>query len=155
MEPELSVSQEINATPAAVYAALTDITRMGDWSPENHANEWKDGATEAAVGARWVGHNRNGEFEWTTEARVAELVENQRFYFECLAPDYNDFHFASWGYDIEATENGCRVTEHWQDLRPEAAKQGVSEISGVGDREAHNRTGMQATLEALARSVEA
>jgi len=124
MEPQLSVSQDINASPAAVYAALTDVTRMGEWSPENHANEWKDGATQAAVGARWVGHNRNGEF-------------------------------ASWGFDIEATDNGCRVTEHWQDLRPEAAKAGVSEISGVGDRVPHNKTGMEATLAALAQAVEA
>lgn len=154
MEPELSVSREIAASPAAVWSAISDVTRMGEWSPENHANEWKDGVTSAAVGARWVGHNRNGEFEWTTESRVADLVENQRFYFECLAPDFNDFHFASWGFDIEATDGGCRVTEHWQDLRPEAAKQGSAQISGVTDRTAHNKLGMEATLAALAQAVE-
>lgn len=154
MEPDLSVSRDVAASPAAVYAALTDVTRMGEWSPENHANEWKDGATEAAVGVRWVGHNRNGEHEWTTEARVAELVENERFYFECLAPAHGDFHFATWGYDIEPTETGCRVTEHWQDLRPEAAKAGTSQISGVSDRVTHNQALMEATLAALAAAVE-
>lgn len=154
MEAQISVSQEINASPAAVYAALTDITRMGEWSPENYTNEWKDGATHAEVGARWVGYNRNGEFEWTTEARVAELIENERFYFDCLAPAFDDFHFASWGYDIEATETGCRVTEHWQDLRPEAAKPGGEKISGVADRDGHNQSGMEATLAALARAFE-
>ncbi len=154
MQPELSVSREIAASPGDVYAMLADVTRMGEWSPENHANEWKDGVTEAALGARWVGHNRNGEFEWSTESRVAELVENERFYFDCLAPTLNDYHFASWGYDIEPTATGCRVTEHWEDLRPEASKQGVSEISGVGDRTAHNRAGMEATLAALAAALE-
>lgn len=154
MEPELSVSRDIAATPQAVFAAVSDITRMGEWSPENHANEWKDGVTQAEPGARWVGHNRNGDYEWSTEARVSEMTADQRFYFECLAPDFNDFHFANWGFDIEATDGGCRVTQHWQDLRPDAAKQGVSEISGVADRVAHNKAGMEATLAGIAAALE-
>lgn len=154
MQPDLTVSRDIAASPSDVYAAITDVTRMGEWSPENHANEWKDGATEAAIGARWVGHNRNGEHEWSTEARVAELVPDERFTFECLAPARDDFHFATWRFDIEATDGGCRVTESWQDLRPEASRQGVSPISGVGDRVAHNRDGMERTLAALAAAVE-
>ncbi len=153
MEPELSVSRSIAASPEAVYAALTDVTRMGEWSPENHTNEWKDGFSQAEMGARWVGHNRNGDKEWSTEARVSQLVPNERFYFECIAPDFNDFHFANWGFDIEASDGGCTVTEHWQDLRPEASK-ASSAISGVTDRVEHNRLGMEATLAGLAQSVE-
>ena len=137
-----------------MFAALTDITRMGEWSPENHANEWKDGATEAEVGAVWVGHNRNGEFEWSTESRVSELEPDRRFYFECLAPRFDNFHFASWGFDIEATDAGCTVTQHWQDLRPEHVRTVRSPVSGVTDRAAHNRAGMEATLEALASHLE-
>lgn len=154
MEPELSISRDIAASPEAVFAAVSDVTRMGEWSPENHANTWKDGVTQAEIGARWVGENRNGDFEWSTESRVSELVANERFYFECLAPTFNDFHFANWGFDIEATDSGCRVTQHWQDLRPEIAKQGSSEISGVGDRTAHNKAGMEATLNGLASALE-
>ena len=153
MEPELSVSRDIAASPEAVFAALTDITRMGEWSPENHSNVWKDGVTEAAVGARWVGENRNGDHEWTTEARVSELVPNERFTFECLAPAFNDFHFSTWRYDIEPIEGGCRVTEHWQDLRPDAIK-GDASVSGVSDRVTHNKAGMEQTLAALAAAVE-
>ena len=154
MEPELSISRDISAPPSAVFAAITDVTRMGEWSPENHANEWKDGASQAQVGAHWVGHNRNGEYEWSTESRVTELVADQRFYFECIAPAYDNFHFASWGFDIEPTSSGCRVTQHWQDHRPEEMRNAPSQISGVTDRVAHNQAGMHATLEALAKSVE-
>lgn len=153
MEPELSVSRNIAASPEAVYAALVDVTRMGEWSPENHTNEWKEGVSQAEVGARWVGHNRNGDKEWSTESRVAALVPNERFYFECLAPDFNDFHFANWGFDIAAAADGCEVTQHWQDLRPEQIK-GDGAISGVTDRVAHNKAGMEATLAALAASLE-
>ena len=154
MEPDLSISRDIAASPEAVFAAITDVTRMGEWSPENHTNEWKDGTTTAAIGARWIGHNRNGDHEWSTEARVAELVPDKRFTFECLAPDYNDFHFATWRFDIEATDGGCRVTQSWQDLRPEASRQGTSKISGVADRTTHNRDGMERTLAGLAAAVE-
>jgi len=151
MTPDLSVSRDIAASPDAVFTALTDITRMGEWSPENYASEWNDGFSEAAVGAMYTGHNRNGDKEWTTEARIVELVPNQRFFFDCLA---RDFVFAKWGYSVEAIDGGSRVTEHWQDLRPEAALERSKSISGVEDRAVHNRAGMEATLERLAAALE-
>lgn len=152
MNPDISVSRDIAAPPAAVFAALTDITRMGEWSPENHQCEWNEGFSEAAVGAAYTGHNRHGENEWTTEARITELVPNERFYFDCVA---GDFVFAKWGYDIEAVGDGCRVTEHTQDLRPESVLEMSQQISGVADRASHNKAGMEATLERLANALEA
>lgn len=154
MEPDVTVSRDIAASPEAAFAALIDITRMGEWSPENYQNEWKDGATEAAVGARWVGHNRNGDKEWSTESIVDELVENERFTFKCVAPAHGDFHFATWRFDIEATDGGCRVSESWQDFRPQAMREEVSPISGVGDRIPHNQAGMEQTLAGLAAAIE-
>jgi len=151
MTPDLEVSRDIAASPEAIFAALTDITRMGEWSPENHTNEWQDGATEAAVGATYVGHNRNGEKEWTTEARITELVPNERFFFDCAV---RDFVFSKWGYSIEPIDGGARVTEYTQDLRPEAALERSAEISGVTDRAAHNQEGMERTLANLAAAVE-
>lgn len=151
MTPDISVSREINASPAAVYTALTDITRMGEWSPECHRCEWNEGFDGPVLGATYTGHNRNGDFEWTTEAKITELVPDERFYFDAM---FGDFTFASWGYDIEATEAGCRVTEHTQDLRPEEHRGGGAAISGVEDRAAHNKAGMEATLERLANAVE-
>ena len=151
MTPDLEVSRDIAASPEAVFSALTDITRMGEWSPENYATEWKDGATEAAVGAVYTGHNRHGDKEWTTDARIVELVPNERFFFDCLS---RDFVFAKWGYAIEAIDGGSRVTEYWQDLRPEAALERSASISGVADRVAHNRISMETTLANLAAAVE-
>lgn len=154
MEPDLSISRQISATPSAVFAAITDITRMGEWSPENHANEWKGGVSQAEVGASWVGHNRNGDLEWSTESRVSQLVPDQKFFFECIAPAHDNFHFANWGFEIEAADGGSKITQHWQDLRPEAMRGVKSETSGVTDRAAHNQAGMEATLAALAATLE-
>ncbi len=152
MTPDVEVSRDIAASPSAVYAALTDITRMGEWSPETHRAEWNEGHDTAAVGAEYTGHNRNGDKEWSVVAEIVELVPNERFFFDCKV---RDFVFSKWGYAIEATDTGCRVTEYNQDLRPEAVKAGSASVSGVEDRLTHNRAGMEQTLERLAAALEA
>lgn len=151
MTPDVQVSRTIAAPPAAVFAALTDVTRMGEWSPETFHAEWNGEATAAAVGATFTGHNRNGDNEWTTEAEIVELVPNERFFFDCSV---RGFVFSKWGYAIDATDDGCVVTEYAQDLRPESALERSAQISGVTDRLSHNRAGMEATLERLAAAVE-
>ncbi len=151
MTPDVSVSREIAASPAAVFAAITDITRMGEWSPETQSAEWNEGFDHAEVGAEFTGHNRNGDKEWTTGARIVEFEQDRRFFFDCIV---RDFVFSTWGYEIEPTESGCLVTEHTQDHRPEAALERSAQISGVADRPTHNRAGMEQTLERLAAAVE-
>jgi len=151
MTPDIEVSRDIAASPEAVFAAITDITRMGEWSPETRRAEWNEGFDHAEVGAQYTGHNKNGEKEWSIMATIVELVPSERFFFDC---SFRDFVFAKWGYAIEPTDTGCRVTEYTQDLRPEASKAGGVSISGVADRLTHNRAGMEATLERLAAALE-
>ena len=151
MTPDLTVSRDISASPAAVFAALTDITRMGEWSPETYKAEWNEGFSAAELGAMFTGHNRHGDKEWTTEAKIVDLVPEERFFFDCMV---RDFVFSKWGYSIEPTGSGCRVTEQSQDLRPESALERSASISGVEDRHSHNRAGMESTLERLASAVE-
>ena len=151
MDTRLAVSRDFAASPAEVFDAITNITRMGEWSPECYAAEWKDGATEAAVGAVFTGHNRNGDKEWSIDAEVVELVADERFFFDCNS---RGFVFSKWGYVIEPTDSGCRVTEYSEDLRPEESLERSAQISGVSDRLTHNRAGMEVTLERLAAAVE-
>ncbi len=151
MTPDLSISRDISAPPSAVFSAITDVTRMGEWSPENHTSEWNEGFDGPALGAMFTGQNRNGDKEWAIECKIVELVQDERFFFDCIV---RDFVFAKWGYSIEATDSGCRVTEHWQDLRPESSHERSKQVSGVEDRVAHNRAGIEATLERLAAAIE-
>ncbi|MFY8159652.1 MAG: SRPBCC family protein, partial [Ilumatobacteraceae bacterium] len=51
MTTPVSVSVEIKAPVEKVWAMITDLPRMGEWSPENKGGEWMKGATTAAVGA--------------------------------------------------------------------------------------------------------
>lgn len=151
MTRHLEVSREIAASPQAVFEAISDVTRMGEWSPECYACEWIDGATGPAVGAKFDGHNRNGDKEWTTQGEIVECVPGERFVFHALA---RDFHFATWGYQIEATDTGCRVTETWDDLRPDEIIARGPAISGVEDRPGFNAESMATTLERIAAAVE-
>ena len=60
----------IEASPDSVYAMVADITRMGEWSPENTGGKWLGGASGAAVGARFRGTNRAGIAVWATNVTV-------------------------------------------------------------------------------------
>lgn len=148
---DIEVTREINASPAAVFAAITDVTRMGEWSPETYAAEWNEGFDGPAVGASFTGHNRNGDAEWSTTATIVDLVENERFFFDC---DMNGFVFAKWGYAIEATDDGCRITEYSTNLIPEELREASAGISGVADRGVHNQATMTTTLDRLAAALE-
>ena len=55
MHREASI--EINASAEAVYDLISDLPRMGEWSPENTGGEWQDGGS-GKVGDRYIGHNQ-------------------------------------------------------------------------------------------------
>ena len=51
MAERIEISRDIAASPEAVYAAISDVTRMGEWSEECHSCEWHEGFDGPAVGA--------------------------------------------------------------------------------------------------------
>jgi uncharacterized protein YndB with AHSA1/START domain len=151
MSDRLEVSRDISASPEAVYAAISDIARMGEWSQECHACQWHDGFDGPSVGAKFDGHNRNGDKDWTSQGEVIEAEAGRAFAFKC---SMYDFHFSTWGYRIEPTDSGCRVTEWTEDLRPQSALEMSKQMSGVDDRTERNRTTMTGTLDRLAAALE-
>ena len=151
MSDRLEITREVAAPPAAVYAAISDVTRMGQWSQECVACEWHDGFDGPVVGATFDGHNRNGDHEWTSQGKVIEADPGRAFAFEC---SMMDFHYSTWGYRIEPTENGSLVTEWSDDLRPESALEYSKQLSGIDDRADRNRQTMSGTLERLAAALE-
>jgi len=58
MTKRLEISRDIAAPPEVAYAAISDVTRMGEWSEECHACEWHDGYDGPFVGATFDGQNR-------------------------------------------------------------------------------------------------
>lgn len=151
MANKLEVSRDIGARPSEVYAAISDVTRMGEWSEECYSCDWQEGFDAPIVGATFDGHNRHGDHQWTTQGRVIEADPGRAFAFEC---SMMDFHYSTWGYRIEPTKTGCKVTEWSEDLRPESVLEFSKQVSGVADRAGRNRQTMSLTLERLAAALE-
>ncbi len=84
-------------------------------------------------------------------ATVVDAEPGRQFSFRVSA---GPVKVSEWVYTFDATPNGCRVTESWSDLRPGWFKPVGRVATGVSDRAAHNRTGMEQTLQRLAAVAE-
>jgi uncharacterized protein YndB with AHSA1/START domain len=151
MAEEVSVSRDVGAPAEQVWAMVADVTRMGEWSPENEGGEWLRGATGARPGATFRGTNRNGKRTWKTVATIADAEPSRVLSFRVKAMGLK---VAEWRYAFEPTATGCRVTETWIDQRGGIVRALGKPVSGVADRAAHNRAGMEQTLERLAAVAE-
>ena len=151
MGETVSVERAVAAPADAVWAIVADVTRMCEFSPENSHCEWIGGAKEAVVGAKFRGTNENGKKKWKTVATVVDAQPGRSFAFEVKA---GPLGVARWEYRFEPTDGGCRVTETWIDQRGFVVRTLGGPVSGVADRAAHNRSGMETTLERLAAAAE-
>lgn len=149
--PPVEVSVDVAAPAEAVYEMVADVRRMGEWSPECVRCDWLGGATGAAVGARFRGHNRNGLRRWSTVSTVVAADPGRIFAFRVSSLG---LPVAEWRYAVTPTADGCRVTETWTDARGALIRSMGRLATGVGDRAAHNRVGMVATLARIKEAAE-
>jgi uncharacterized protein YndB with AHSA1/START domain len=140
----------IEASPEAVYMAVTDITRMGEWSPETYKCEWLDGTTGPAAGARFKGSNRRGPLRWSTKPQVVAADPGKEFAFRVKSD-------VLWTYRFAADGTGTAVTESFEMLRDLQWYYALVErwLMRVDDRKADLERSMGETLDRLKRSVEA
>lgn len=140
---------EIKAPAEKVWALVSDLPRMGEWSPENAGGKWVRGATGPALGAIFKGTNRNGVRRWSTTVTVIAYEPSKVFEFAVTS---GPLEVANWRYEFAETEAGCRVTESWSDRR----KSWFVTVARVfGDHSAeHAEQEMAATLANLAAAVE-
>ena len=151
MSDTVSVSREIAASPETLWAMVSDVTRMGEWSPENEGCSWMGDANAPKAGAKFRGSNRIGKKSWKSVSTIVDAEPGRRFSFRVAA---GPFRVAEWGYTFEETSAGCRVTETWKDQRGRLFKPVSAMATGVPDRASHNRAGMEQTLERLAAVAE-
>ena len=104
----------IQAPPEKVYAMISDVTRMGEWSPETYRCEWIDGAAGPTAGARFKGSNKRGILRWSTKPTVTVADAGNEFTFEVGAPGKED---TRWSYKLTPKEGGTDLTESFESLR--------------------------------------
>ena len=108
----------IEAPPEKIYQLVSDVTRMGEWSPECRRCHWEGEPLGPLVGARFRGHNRRGWFRWTVPCRVTDVEPQRVFAFETTPP----FPFkhrgpqTRWRYDIEPSGAGTILKESFHVL---------------------------------------
>jgi uncharacterized protein YndB with AHSA1/START domain len=148
-----SVSVDVDAPAERVWALLSDLTRMSEWSPETEKVQWLDGAAAATVGARFRGSNRKGIARWSTTSTVTVADPPSTLAWEVKAPA--NLPVAEWRYLIEPiTDTSCRVTESTTDRRSAWFRFIGDRALGLKDRGDHNPETMRITLERLKLAAE-
>ena len=146
-----AVTVHMAAPPDKVWGLVSDVTRIGRYSPETFEAEWLDGATGPAVGARFRGHvkrNGKGPVYWTT-CSVSACEPGAVFAFGVGA---GDKPLNVWRYDIVPAGDGSDVTESFT-LSPTWWLRLYWRLLGWA-RGRTNREGMRTTLERIRAEVE-
>jgi uncharacterized protein YndB with AHSA1/START domain len=151
---QVSVSVDVKASPAVVWSLISDLNRMGEWSPECTGVNWAGAAPGPggpSVGALFKGRNKRGIRRWSTKGTIVAAEPNQRVAWDISALG---LPAARWSYTIAAGDGGCRVTETWEDKRGAFLSFVGPLATGVKDRSSHNEAGMRATLDRLKAAAE-
>jgi RimJ/RimL family protein N-acetyltransferase len=150
----------VGVRPEAAYRAVSDLPRMGGWSPENRGGEWVEPARGPVVGATFRGRNENASGAFETIATVVEAEPPTSFAF-CVAPPGEAG--TTWRYTFRASGIGTTVTEafewFWTPLaegfRGRVGRMPIAEAAvAVRERGRHLQDQVDRTLEALRRVLE-
>jgi len=157
--PWMSMSGEtslrMDARPEDVWALVSDVTRIGEFSPETFEARWRRGSTGPEVGARFKGHvkrNGVGPTYWSA-CRVTACVPHEVFEFVVEVDGPMDGPINRWGYRLEPDGAGTRVTEYYELGSSLALKAYWLVLGPLRGRT--NAKGMRTTLERMKAVVEA
>jgi uncharacterized protein YndB with AHSA1/START domain len=146
-----SVTVHMAASPERIWELVSDVTKIGRYSPETFEAEWLEGATGPVVGAKFRGHvkrNGRGPTYWTT-CTVLESVPGRTFAFG-VGPGAKPVNV--WRYGLEPQGDGTDVTESFQLARTLPIRLYWSLFGWARGRT--NRNGMRTTLERVKAEAE-
>ncbi|HET6817264.1 MAG TPA: SRPBCC family protein [Mycobacteriales bacterium] len=146
------VSAVVDAPPQVVFALVSDIRRIGEFSPETFEAEWLDGADGPAAGARFRGHvkrNGRGPVYWTN-CTVTSYEPDREFAFTV---DFAGSPVNTWGYRLRPDGQKTVLTE-WFRLRPTLLNRLYWAAAGRW-RGRTNRRGMAETIARIKAVAEA
>ena len=113
----LEVSVHMDAPVEKVWALVSDVTRIGEFSPETFEAKWTRGSTGPEVGASFKGHvkrNGVGPTYWSP-CQVTKCVENEVFEF---VVGTEKVAATKWGYRLRPVPGergtGTEVTEYFE-----------------------------------------
>ncbi|MGA9508387.1 MAG: SRPBCC family protein [Candidatus Sulfotelmatobacter sp.] len=119
--PTVQVQTWIGASPRRVWDLVSDIELMPTMSQELQSVEWLDGASEPAVGTKFIGRSKHESLgEWATTSHVIEC-EPERVFAWAVEDPANPT--AIWRFRLEPENGGTELSE-WMQMGP--ARSGLS-----------------------------
>lgn len=148
--PDLEATTTIKAAPAQVWAAITDVRRMADWSPQVRKTIVVGGPVKE--GTRFLNVNGRSWKRWPTSAKVVTFAPHSDFAFKIVE------NGTVWRFLLEEVAEGeTRVTQR----REIPGKVGIASkalipvaLGGFETFNAELRAGMGQTLERIKGDVE-
>jgi hypothetical protein len=156
--PSTVAEATIAAPPSAVWPLVCDIQTPAKFSTEFQGGELLGGATAAAIGVQFRGHNHHpARGSWETVSTICEYEPEQVFGWAVGDPERPA---ARWRFTLVADGAGTRITQ-WAQLGP--GESGITEIIGqMPDKEsrilqrrlAEHHANMTATLAGIKQLAE-
>jgi Polyketide cyclase / dehydrase and lipid transport len=103
----------IDADAETLYDMVSQLPRIGEWSPECEAVEWADDVATPVAGSRFVGHNAVGpgrRIRYSRRGRVLAADRGREFAF---ATEEGGREGTIWRYRFDSQSNGTRVIESY------------------------------------------
>lgn len=149
--PTLEESIEIAASPAEVWALVSDPRRLKEWSPQVDSTRLADGHDEIAVGTRLTNRNVLGELAWITHSEIVRLEPGREIAFRI------EENWSVWSFLVEPSPNGARLTQRREapeGLSPSSVQAQETWLGGQARFTVTLRDGMRQTLAAIRDSLE-
>lgn len=102
--PLIESSVEIAADPVRVWALVSDLPRLAQWSPQVVKSVVRGGGG-VQQGVRLFNINRRGLLVWPTRSRVTVFEPHRRIAFRV------EENFSVWSFELEPTDTGTRLTQ--------------------------------------------
>lgn len=134
----------MDAPPSAVWDLVSDVTRIGEFSPETFEARWRSGSSGPEVGARFAGHVRREGVGLTYWSACEVTVCEPERHFEFSVGTGKGLTLNNWGYRLEPNNGGTLVHEYFR-IEPNLGTRLYWALAGRS-RGRTNRRGMQQTL---------
>jgi hypothetical protein len=146
----------VACAPEKLYDLVSDVTRMGEWSPICQACWWDDDGDGGGprAGAWFTGRNQTPERTWETRSQVVAADPGCEFAFEV------NNGWVRWSYLFAPVDGGgTELTETWHFL-PKGiegfhGRYGADAEAQIAERTSAARHGIPVTLAAIKSAAEA
>lgn len=151
-DPDLMDSVHIAASPERVWAMVSDVRRIPDWSPQVDSTRLSAGFDSVGLGTRFTNRNSEGDLVWTTHGEVVRFEPGREIAFRI------EENWVIWSFALAPEAAGAVLTQRRE------APDGISDLSleltngfmgGVETFTASMCAGMRLTLERIKAEAEA